>query len=83
MAVARQSSPAATVSPSVFSSRFSPKILKRAGVKLRNFYQCRHTFATLLLQGGADWRYVADQMGHVNLTMLQKHYWKWRPGRFQ
>ncbi len=30
--------------------------------------------------GGADWRYIADQMGHADLTMLQKHYWKWRPG---
>ena len=44
------------------------------------FYQCRHTFATLLLQGGAEWRYIADQMGHSDLTMLQRHYWKWRPG---
>ena len=49
-------------------------------MKHRNFYQCRHTFATLLLQGNGDWRYVADQMGHTDLTMLQKHYWKWRPG---
>lgn len=55
-------------------------ILKRAGVTHREFYQCRHTFATLLLRGGADWQYVADQMGHADLTMLQKHYWKWRPG---
>jgi integrase len=66
--------------PHQFSMRMWPRILKRAGVKHRNFYQCRHTFATLLLQGDADWRYVADQMGHADLTMLQKHYWKWRPG---
>jgi integrase len=66
--------------PAQFSgARWAP-ILRRAGVKHRNFYQCRHTFATLLLQGRADWRYIADQMGHVDLTMLQKHYWKWRPG---
>ena len=49
-------------------------------MKHREFYQCRHTFATLLLSAGADWRYIADQMGHTDLTMLQKHYWKWRPG---
>jgi integrase len=66
--------------PTKFGGVRWPAILKRAGVKRRNLYQCRHTFATLLLQGGADWRYVADQMGHVDLTMLQKHYWKWRPG---
>jgi integrase len=66
--------------PQNFSRRNWPAILKRAGVEHREFYQCRHTFASLLLLGGADWRYVADQMGHADLTMLQKHYWKWRPG---
>jgi integrase len=66
--------------PATFTHHQWPLLLKRAGVKHRNFYQCRHTFATLLLQGGAEWRYVADQMGHADLTMLQKHYWKWRPG---
>jgi integrase len=66
--------------PTTFSRHSWPALLKRAGVKHRNLYQCRHTFATLLLQGGAEWRYVADQMGHADLTMLQKHYWKWRPG---
>jgi integrase len=49
-------------------------------VRHREFYQCRHSFATMLLSAGADWRYIADQMGHSDLTMLQKHYWKWRPG---
>ena len=66
--------------PATFGHHQWTALLKRAGVKHRNLYQCRHTFATLLLQGGADWRYIADQMGHVDLTMLQKHYWKWRPG---
>jgi integrase len=66
--------------PQGFSSKSWPKILKRAGVKHREFFQCRHTFATILLQSGADWRYIADQMGHADLMMLQKHYWKWRRG---
>ena len=66
--------------PQQFSSKNWPAILKRAAVKHRSLYQCRHTFATLLLRGGADWQYIADQMGHADLTMLQKHYWKWRPG---
>jgi integrase len=66
--------------PQRFSSKTWPAILKRAVVKHREFYQCRHTFATLLLSARADWRYIADQMGHTDLTMLQKHYWKWRPG---
>jgi integrase len=44
-------------------------ILKRAGVTHRSFYQCRHTYATLLLAAGADWTYIADQIGHANLMM--------------
>jgi integrase len=67
-------------SPQQFSSKEWPAILKRAEVRHREFYQCRHSFATMLLSAGADWRYIADQMGHSDLTMLQKHYWKWRPG---
>jgi integrase len=63
-----------------FSNRTWPAILKRACVKHREFYQCRHTFATLHLKRGTDVQYIADQMGHANLIMLQKHYWKWRPG---
>jgi integrase len=68
------------IKPQTFSNKNWPKLLARAGVKHRRFYQCRHTFATLLLQAGADWQYVADQMGHANLKMLLDHYWKWRPG---
>jgi integrase len=52
--------------PATFTHHHWPLLLKRAGVKHRNLYQCRHTFATLLLQGGAEWRYVADQMGHAD-----------------
>jgi len=63
-----------------FSRRNWPVILKRAGVRHREFYQCRHTFATRLLHEGADWDYIADQMGHRDLSMLHRHYWKWRPG---
>src|SRR5271155_2715578 len=39
--------------PATFTKHQWPALLKRAGVKHRNLYQCRHTFATLLLQGGA------------------------------
>jgi integrase len=55
--------------PQRFSGRNWKGVLKRAGVKHRAFYQCRHSFATLLLRGGADWQYVADQMGHLRLSI--------------
>lgn len=66
--------------PATFSNKIWPTILKRAGVPHRAFYQCRHTFATKLLQEGREWREIAEQMGHSNLKMLMEHYWKWRPG---
>ncbi|MBV8772857.1 MAG: site-specific integrase [Deltaproteobacteria bacterium] len=66
--------------PQNFSRRAWKSLLQGAGVKHREFYQCRHTFATQLLSEGKEWRYIADQMGHGSLKMLMEHYWKWRPG---
>jgi integrase len=77
---ARTRAPNAPLSPHTFSDHYWPAILKRAGVKHRPLYQCRHTFATLLLRNGAEWQYVADQMGHADLQMLTKIYWQWRQG---
>jgi integrase len=68
-------------SPHNFSRRNWPAILKRAELTHREFYQCRHIFATLMLKAGADWQYIGDQMGHADLSMLQKFYWKWKPGK--
>lgn len=66
--------------PQNFSRRNWPALLKRAEVKYRNVYQCRHSFATQLFIAGAEPRYIADQMGHTDLTMLQERYLKWRSG---
>lgn len=52
-------------------------ILKLAGVRYRNPYQTRHTFASNLLMLGANPLYVATQMGHEDTTMITKHYGKW------
>lgn len=52
-------------------------ILKRAGVRYRNPYQTRHTFASVLLAAGYDPRWVAVQMGHETTEMLERHYSKW------
>lgn len=67
--------------PQNFSRRAWKTILLRAQVKRRRFYQCRHTFATLLLRRGADWQYIADQMGHADLKMLSSVYLRWQPGK--
>ncbi len=53
------------------------RILRLAGVRYRNPYQTRHTFASSLLMLGPNQLYVATQMGHVDTTMVQRTYGKW------
>ena len=44
------------------------RILLIAGVRYRNPYQTRHTYASNLLMPGANPLYVATQLGHVDTT---------------
>lgn len=53
------------------------EIIKLAGVRYRNPYQTRHTFASNLLMLGANPLYVASQMGHADTTMVMRTYGKW------
>lgn len=48
----------------------------RAGVRYRNPYQVRHTFASALLTAGANPWYVAQQLGHVDVQMVFRVYGK-------
>ncbi len=64
-----------------FVNRRWGRILKAAGVEYRTLYQCRHTFARLLLERGLDVQYIAEQLGHSDLQMLIRHYGRWLPGR--
>jgi len=54
-------------------------ILKKAGVRYRNPYQTRHTYASTLLSAGENPLWVATQMGHVDVEMVTRHYGKWIP----
>lgn len=54
--------------------------LKALGMRERNFYQTRHTYATLNLMAGANPMWVATQLGHANMQMLLKVYAKWIDG---
>lgn len=59
-------------------SYFTPT-LAALGIRHRDAYQARHTFATLLLMGGVNPKYVQRQLGHATLTMTLEVYATWLP----
>ncbi|WKV52389.1 tyrosine-type recombinase/integrase [Dickeya fangzhongdai] len=48
--------------------------LQKAGIRYRNPYQTRHTFATRHISRGANLFWLAAQMGHKGPEMLFRHY---------
>lgn len=54
-------------------------ILKRAGIRYRNTYQTRHTYASMMLSQGENIMWVSKQLGHVNVEMVIKTYGRWIP----
>jgi integrase len=53
--------------------------LKRLGIRYRNPYQTRHTYATMLLMAGVAPAYGARQLGH-SVEMFLRTYAKWIDG---
>ena len=51
-------------------------IMNRSGIKYRNPYQIRHTYASALLTAGANPWYVAQQLGHEDVEMVFRIYGK-------
>lgn len=58
-------------------SKIWEPIIKRAGIRYRNAYQSRHTYACWSLSAGANPNFIADQMGHSDAQMLYRVYGKW------
>lgn len=53
--------------------------LRLAKVRYRRPYQTRHTFASMMLTAGESPVWVAQQMGHSDLTMIARIYGRWMP----
>ena len=58
-------------------------LCKRAGIRYRNAYQMRHTFASTLLTDGANPFWLASQMGHEDVDMVFRVYGKWIDANYQ
>jgi integrase len=57
------------------------RLLKRAKLSPYRVYDCRHTYASLLLNAGAPITYVAQQLGHSSPATTLRHYAKWVKGQ--
>ncbi|AXT46415.1 tyrosine-type recombinase/integrase [Chromobacterium rhizoryzae] len=53
------------------------KTLRSSGVRYRNQYQTRHTFASRLLMDGEPELLVANLLGHTTVEMVRRHYGKY------
>jgi integrase len=60
-----------------FRLRNWPRILRRAKVRPRVLYQCRHTFVRLALEHGDSPQHIAAMLGHVSTEMIFKRYGRW------
>jgi integrase len=60
-----------TGSPSFLEPRsyraYYGRFLRRAGIAHSSFHKLRHTFATQLIEGGADVKTVSDLLGHASV----------------
>ncbi len=48
-----------------------------SGVRHRGVGQLRHTFASQCLTAGINKEWLAQQMGHSDTKMIDRHYGKW------
>lgn len=71
---------AAWPNPQIQREDFFIPTLRALGIRHRDAYQTRHTFATRLLMGGVNPAYIAKQLGHANTGMLFKVYARWIEG---
>lgn len=57
--------------------------LRKAGIRYRYPYQCRHSFASTMLQAGENVMWVARMLGHTDWTFTARIYSRWMPSHAQ
>ena len=55
-------------------ARFMALACKAANVARASFHELRHAYASGLVNAGLPMAYVAEQLGHKNTRMTEKHY---------
>lgn len=48
--------------------------IRKSGVRYRNPYQTRHTYAHMMIRDNENLWWIANQMGHSGIDMLNRHY---------
>jgi len=66
-----------------FHERVWKPLLSRARLPYRPYHSTRHTFATWLLEGGADIRWVQRQLGHASIGQTADTYGHVQPDRHE
>jgi integrase len=54
--------------------RYFLPVLEKSGIRKIRLHDLRHTFGSLLIQGGASLAYVRDQMGHASIQITVDVY---------
>jgi integrase len=55
--------------------------LKATGLRLRELYQARHSFASVMLEAGESPAWVKEMLGHTSLRMVFERYGKYIKNR--
>ena len=66
-----------------FLRKVCKPLLSRAKLAYRPYHSTRHTFATWLLEGGADIRWVQRQLGHASIGQTADTYGHVQPERHE
>ena len=57
--------------------RYWKPALERLGLRYREPYQMRHTFACMMIDARENIKWVANMLGHADLSMVTKRYGNW------